>query len=387
MKILFAIQGFHKGGVSSAFLVVARLLEAVGHEVRVVLSSYNGRDPVDCVAIPNSYVLGWIPEIHARSTFLSRLWIRLNARLRWRPYFWLNAFRFPKYNYDCFVLFHGQDMIWRWWRNRPSVMFIHDAWGGKPGARRIVDDASRDLIERSKCEAGAGFDRYVAVSRQSASAFRKVYHPLRSPTVINNLIDIPRVKRLSVESQTDITYGKDPNILFVGRLSWEKGVDRLLEAAARLHAEGAKFRLWLVGEGDDGFALRRLAEALGIFGVVRFLGVRDNPYPLMKASDLLVLPSRAEGMGLVLWESLLCGTPVLATDCGGTRDALRDGEWGILVENSTKGIENGLRGFLKTRQAPAPAIVRRAIEEADARNREALERLFSNLERERAGQE
>ncbi len=379
MKILFAIQGFNVGGVVSSFLSLARLLEGEGHVVRVVLSQYNGRKPMSSVAVPERYVLGWLPDPAMRSRFLSGIWFRLNVRFRWKPFFLLKTRSFTGFDYDCFVLFHGQEMVWRWYRNRPSVMWIHDIWGAKPGSR-IVHKQTRELVLRSKREAGAGYDRHVAVTPLAAASFVKVYDPQEPPVVINNLVDIPGIVRCSEEPQDDIVPGPAPDILYVGRLSWEKGVDRLLEAAGRLRLEGRSFRLWIVGGGDDASTLRRLSSALGLDSCVRFLGIRNNPWSLMKAADLLVLPSRAEGLGLVLWESLVCGTPVLATDCGGTRDALRDGKWGVLVENTTEGIETGLRAFLETGKAPDPAPARRGIEEADAQNRAAVKALFSDLD-------
>ena len=93
----------------------------------------------------------------------------------------------------------------------------------------------------------------------------------------------------------------------------------------------------------------------------------------------MVLPSRMEGMGLVIWEALLCGTPVVATDSGGPREALNDGKWGAVVENSTDGIRRGIAAFLDGRLFFDMAGIRKELEEMDAVNRQRIGVLFNEI--------
>ena len=127
-------------------------------------------------------------------------------------------------------------------------------------------------------------------------------------------------------------------ILYVGWLNYNKGIDDLLHAVDRIRRGGERIRLLLVGSAAyrktrlEEEALRRLADSLGLEDTVVFLGrqTQDEVARLMRESALLVLPSRAESFGAVLVEALASGTPVVATRSGGPEDIVQDGV-GLLV--------------------------------------------------------
>ena len=107
-------------------------------------------------------------------------------------------------------------------------------------------------------------------------------------------------------------------VVQVGRLSRQKGQDRSIRALARCH--DPELRLRLVGDGPDLAALRDLAQELEVGHRVEFAGSVD-PRPHLRAADVVVLPSRWEGMSLVLLEAMAVGAAIVASDCGGS-DAL-----------------------------------------------------------------
>lgn len=115
-----------------------------------------------------------------------------------------------------------------------------------------------------------------------------------------------------------------------GRLSREKGFDQLLEAMAIL--KGEPVQLLLGGDGPQRNALLEQAKSLGLtpdqFSAVGF--VSDVP-EFMARTGIFVLPSRSEGMGLVLVEAMSAGRPVVASRCGGVPEVVVDGETGLLV--------------------------------------------------------
>lgn len=108
-----------------------------------------------------------------------------------------------------------------------------------------------------------------------------------------------------------------PKVLFLSRLHYKKGVERLLDAAAELIRRGVEFRLLLAGSGDPTYeaTLRRRVESLGLGEVAHFLGFVSGieKLSLYQASDLFVLPTSQENFGFVTVEALACGTPVITT--------------------------------------------------------------------------
>jgi glycosyltransferase involved in cell wall biosynthesis len=124
----------------------------------------------------------------------------------------------------------------------------------------------------------------------------------------------------------------------VARLDYQKGVDVLLHAWARMMRAPAAWRaglsprLQLVGDGPLRSQLERLAAELGIADSVEFLGVRTDIVDLLQQSWGFVLPSRFEGMPNALLEAMACGLPCIATRVSGSEDIICDGVDGLLVE-------------------------------------------------------
>jgi glycosyltransferase involved in cell wall biosynthesis len=115
--------------------------------------------------------------------------------------------------------------------------------------------------------------------------------------------------------------------LALGRLHPNKAFDVLLDALAL--APGID--LWIAGDGDLLGALRLQARRLGLDGRVRFLGWRDDVWPLLDSADFLVCPSRLEPLGNVVIEAWAAGVPVVATMSDGPAALISDRENGSLV--------------------------------------------------------
>ncbi|MES9520022.1 glycosyltransferase family 4 protein [Streptomyces capoamus] len=109
----------------------------------------------------------------------------------------------------------------------------------------------------------------------------------------------------------------EPLVVCVGRLCRQKGQDVLLAAWDGILAAQPRAGLVLVGDGPDREALRRHAPPS-----VRFTGAVADPAPWYRAADLVVLPSRWEGMALAPLEAMGCGTPVVLADVDGARESL-----------------------------------------------------------------
>lgn len=133
--------------------------------------------------------------------------------------------------------------------------------------------------------------------------------------------------------------GDDPLIVYVGRLKRYKGIDTVLRALVEVRQTVPGVRLAFVGKGDDRPRLEKLARALGVADAVTFAGFVSEEAKIdwLQRAQVVVYPSPREGWGISTIEAAACGTPVLASDAEGLRDAVRDGKTGFLIPHRDAG--------------------------------------------------
>lgn len=126
---------------------------------------------------------------------------------------------------------------------------------------------------------------------------------------------------------------KAPVILFVGRITAEKGVREMLAAYGRLKTAGSKAHLIVVGEFDDEGGLPGIIrrEELAVFEDVHVVGYTSSPESYMAIADVLCLPSYREGFGTVVIEAAAMGLPTVGAKIYGLTDAVIEGVSGLLV--------------------------------------------------------
>lgn len=183
-----------------------------------------------------------------------------------------------------------------------------------------------------------------------------------------NGIDIETIARAEPVSRGRLGLPEDARVLlFVGRLTRQKGLDILLNAFSMVAAEAPEAQLLVAGDGEDRRELEDLAEWLGLGRRVHFLGRRDDVPGLLKAAEACVLPSRWEGLSLVLLEAMAAGRPIVATRVEGHQEVLTEGRTGLLVEpQSPDALASALRRLL----ADAPLAARLGAAARDRVSRE-----------------
>jgi glycosyltransferase involved in cell wall biosynthesis len=145
--------------------------------------------------------------------------------------------------------------------------------------------------------------------------------PAMKAVVIPNPVDANQIRSLA-RARIDTSPGY---LIFVacGRLDYQKGFDILIDAMALVNLK--KVSLMIIGDGTLRQALEQKTNSLGLENKISFLGFKDNPYPYFKCADAFILSSRFEGMPNVVLESIVLGTPVIATPApGGVVEFLND---------------------------------------------------------------
>jgi len=190
-------------------------------------------------------------------------------------------------------------------RRRPAVIFQPHGWSWYVGGRLARLYVA---LERT---AARWTDTIVAVSDEELADGRAVLGALGDrAVVIPNGVDTARYSPDGERADRS----SDPLLVCVGRLCEQKGQDLAIGALALLADQSVRLRL--VGEGPDRAALEGLAEHHGVAHRVELTGSVD-PRPHLRAADVVVLPSRWEGMSLLLLEAMSCGAAIAVTAVGG----------------------------------------------------------------------
>jgi glycosyltransferase involved in cell wall biosynthesis len=187
---------------------------------------------------------------------------------------------------------------------RPWVVSHHSWYTRSDGRVAWQDRLKRRLVRHARAS--------IAVSRAIAA-------DLRSPSIV-----IPNCYRDELFRRLDgVARGRD--LVFVGRLVSDKGVDLLLSALAQLRDQGRQPQLTVVGSGPEEGPLRAEAIRLGLEAQVRFLGTRtgEELVRLLNEHRILVVPSRYnEPFGIVALEGIACGCVVVGSAGGGLPEAI-----------------------------------------------------------------
>ncbi len=222
--------------------------------------------------------------------------------------------------------------------HRPEVVHIHFGWNACQ-----VDDIASLGVPALVSFHGSDINAWPHRDPENLEAYQRLFGPLRWATVVSNLLG-RRLRDLGYRGNIDVipagvkldrfryrdpaTNGRDPRLLFVGRLVSCKGLDTLVSALPQVLQGDHRVRLEVIGDGELRSETEKLARDLGVDGHVEFRGVQspEAVAQAMHAADVLVVPSRRseageeEGSPVAPKEALATGMPVVATNVGGIPD-------------------------------------------------------------------
>lgn len=208
-------------------------------------------------------------------------------------------------------------------RARNYIMFYHHG-----GMRHVY----HDKIAYKKCK------YIVAVSENQATEL-KSFVPNASDKVvtIHNCTNAKEVVEKSLSDTEEVFDKSKFNIVTVGRVAFEKGMDLAIQACEELIKSGqSDIRWWIVGNGPVMNEIHTLIEQKNLQDYVVCVGMKENPYPYIRKADLYVQPSRVESFGLTIMEALFIGKPIVSTCTSGAKELLNGSNLGIICDIDAK---------------------------------------------------
>jgi len=310
IKVLEIIDSLSSGGAESLlknFILEAKKNKLFNIEIATLYFNAIFKKEIKNAGIP-VWTLGLTYKYDLRGV------IKLTKLIRKRKYDIIHVHLFPA---DIFAalasLFLPKDIVW--------IFSEHNDYNRRRSYKfcKILDSFTYSR-----------YSKIICVSKQVQSALFSWLPSVNKKTkVISNAVPIPKFLNLCPVKIYDI--------LFVGRLTKQKGVEILLKAIKILKNKHSRnLKIAIVGDGDLKENLNDLTAELGLNKEVKFLGVREDINGLMDSAKIFVLPSRWEGFGLVIVEAMSNMLPVIATNVGGIPEIIENGKDGLLVppENS-----------------------------------------------------
>ena len=225
---------------------------------------------------------------------------------------------------------------------KPDLIHAHDmrasffaalCCGRIPLLSHIHNNAydARGLSPKTVAYLLAGFRAkhilWVSNSSYEGYAFHKLF--AKKSSVLYNIIDTEQI--FEKKSMDENTY--DYDMIYVGRLTFQKDPQRLMRLCARLKERKPDLKVAIVGTGELEAEVKALCEELGIRDHVNFLGFQTNPIKMIHDSKAMILTSRWEGTPMCALEAMALGTPVVSTPSDGMTDLLDDGINGYLTDD------------------------------------------------------
>lgn len=321
MKLVYCISATHNsGGMERVLANKANYLAARGYDITVVTTDQRGLSPffpldgrIRCVDLGVNY------EVNNGKSFLNKL------------------VHFP------FKQWRHRRRLSRVLREiRPDVtvsMFCNDATflpSIKDGSRKVLEihfsrfkrlqydrkglwrlaDVWRN---RNEADVVARFDRFVVLTHEDSCYWGNQPHIAVIPNAQTFACDAPA----PLEAKT---------VVAVGRLTYQKGFDLLLQAWAEVCRRVSGWQLAIVGDGELRSALSAQAESLELAGCVTFVPATKDVVAVYRDASVLAMSSRYEGFGMVLLEAQTVGLPVVSFACKcGPSEIVNDGVDGYLV--------------------------------------------------------
>lgn len=232
----------------------------------------------------------------------------------------------------------------------PGILTMHSTEYGRDG--NVFHDGFASWIRDTESAACNHAKMIISISGFLAEEIQRIYGVHHSKIhVVPNGVAYQHFNGYLEPGPIKERYGiapLDPTILAAGRMIAQKGMDLLVEAVPMVLGYFPSAKFIITGDGPEKEGIVNRANQLGVGHAIRFLGSlsRGEYSELMRAIDILALPSRNEPFGIVALEAWAAGKPVVATTAGGPREFVWHNVNGFLVDANPGGLAHGIGSLL-----------------------------------------
>jgi glycosyltransferase involved in cell wall biosynthesis len=356
LRVVALIDAIQVSGPGRQLAALARCLAPRGVDLRVVTFHRTGRPRAPYLDHLERANIGYVvlPES-------GPLDARLIARLRrvladWAPSI-VQTHGYKPSALAYLLRVTGRGAGWRW------IAFSHGTTSENLKTR-FYHWLDARLMARA--------DRVVAMSRRHQAGLSHL--GAKACVVYNAVLPAPAENgRAAVSLPAELEAIARPVLGVVGRLSPEKGVDVFLHACERLARRDVAFSAVVAGDGPQRGDLERLRDGLGLRARVQFVGALSPVDSLYPRLDLLVIPSRSEGLPNVLLEALRANVPVVATRVGAVPEVIDSPRAGTLVlPEAPEALADAIERSLARDDDAEATAARRAVTERFSLERRVL---------------
>ena len=329
-----AIYPYHRGGKESRY---HELIQRMSAQVDVDIYTMRWWEEGESPQLDGA-------QLHAISPLVP-LYVNDRRSLTQAFRFGFACLRMLKYDFDVLEADHIpflQVLILRLVtaiKRKPLIVTWHEVWGRAYWRQYLgLLGFAAWLIEELAMRAP---DHIIAASPQTAERLRKSIGGACPITVIPNGIDLEEVASAYPDPATT-------DVAVVGRLISHKRVDMLLEAIAKLRADGLALTCRVIGNGPEREKLHETAERLAIGDLVEFrhdVTEQKDVYGNLKAAKVCVFPSAREGFGIAVLEALACGVHVITTSATDNmaRHLVARSARGVVCDDTVDALANAVR--------------------------------------------
>ncbi|WP_289731590.1 glycosyltransferase [Thomasclavelia cocleata] len=327
-NILFVCIGINTGGIERALINILNIIDYSKYNVDLLLWNVNGDlykflNPSVNVIDGIKYRVKSMSELKKQFSLVECLRYLLFILFNYIGIPW-KIFRKIKKNYDIAIAFSHYDY---------SPIFVLDKvcslkkylWfhNGKYIFSKKQHNINKKIYRK--------FDKVICVSEAVYDELKKFFPNNNNFVIRYNDIDKDSIIKQSLEFNPDFDKNKI-NIVTVGRLFQDKGIDIALACAKRLLAENYDFIWYFVGDGGMRKEYEEYIVSNNLNKNCILLGSKSNPYPYMKCANIYVQPSRIESFGLTVTEAMILNKFIIASSVKALEEQLKGYNNSILCD-------------------------------------------------------